>query len=72
MMAGGISSGDAFRLNRIFNSPDSIRKAEGLKKLVLDYEQRLRERIEKEEQIERNNKVNEKLNQEIKELGKEL
>jgi hypothetical protein len=70
MMAGGISSGDAFHLNRIFNSPDSIEKAEGLKKLVLDYEQKLRKRIEKEEQIERNNKENAKLNNEIKDLEK--
>lgn len=49
-MVKGIDSNTLFRLERIFDSPDSIRIVENIQVHVIDYEQRLKEKIQKEEQ----------------------
>ncbi|PXV60031.1 hypothetical protein CLV62_13219 [Dysgonomonas alginatilytica] len=67
-MNGGIYTDDVFHLERMFGSPDSVKKVKGLKGQILDYEMKLREQIEKQELIDRNMRENEKLDSEIKML----
>lgn len=67
-MNGGIYTDDVFHLERMFGSPDSVNKVKGLKGQILDHEMKLREQIEKQEQIDRNRKENEKLGGEIEKL----
>ncbi len=51
-MVKGIDSNTLFRLERIFDSPDSIKTVKNIRVHVTDYEQRLKEKIQKEEQKE--------------------
>ena len=67
-MNGGIYTDDVFHLERMFGSADSVKRVKGLKGQILDHEMKLREQIEKQEQIDRNRKENEKLDSEIKML----
>ncbi len=67
-MNGGIYTDDVFHLERMFGSADSVKRVKGLKGQILDHEMKLREQIEKQEQIDRNRKENEKLDSEIKKL----
>ena len=67
-MNGGIYSDDLAHLERMFGSADSVKRVKGLKGQILDHELKLREQIEKQEQIDRNMKENEKLGGEIEKL----
>ena len=67
-MNGGIYTDDVFHLERMFGSPDSVKRVKGLKGQILDHEMKLRERMEKQELIDRNRKENEILDSEIKML----
>lgn len=70
-MNGGIYRDDVFLLERMFGSADSVKRVKGLKGQILDHELKLREQIEKQMQIDRNRKENEKLDSEIKKLNGE-
>jgi len=61
-MVKGIDASTLFRLERIFDSPDSIRIVKNIQVNVTDYEQRLKEKIQKEEQKERLEKEIDDLN----------
>lgn len=61
-MVKGIDSNTLFRLERIFNSPDSIKTVKNIRVHIADYEQRLKEKIQKEEQKERLEKEIDNLN----------
>lgn len=67
-MNGGIYRDDVFLLERMFGSADSVKRVKGLKGQILDHEFKVRERMEKQELIDRNNKENEKLGGEIEKL----
>lgn len=61
-MVKSIDSNTLFRLERIFDSPDSIRIVKNIRVHVTDYEQRLKEKIQKEEHKERLEKEIDNLN----------
>ncbi len=67
-MNGGIYRDDLAHLERMFGSSDSIKRVKALKGQILDHELKMREWIEKQEQIDSNNKENEKLGGEIEKL----
>lgn len=61
-MVKRIDSNTLFRLERIFDSPDSIKTVKNIRVHVIDYEQRLKEKIQKQEQKERLEKEIDNLN----------